>query len=75
MLEAPRWLEACALLLLDAPPKALVLRAELLLGTCRLPMLFPPPPPPRFAPKFPGPPPAFGVALFVAGAFRLPELR
>ena len=75
MLEAPRELKAWALVLLDAPPKALVLRAELLLGTCRLPMLFPPPPPPRFAPMLPEPPPAFGAALFVAGAFRLLELR
>src|SRR5580704_5684049 len=48
-LDAPRAPLACALALLDAPPKALEFRdALLLLGICRLPTLFPPPLP-RFA--------------------------
>lgn len=50
MLDAPRALLAWALDLLDAPPKALVLRDALLLGTWRFPILFPPPPL-RFAPR------------------------
>ena len=48
MLDAPRELVAWALPLLDAPANALVLFDALLLGTCRLPILFPPVPP-RFA--------------------------
>src|SRR5258708_21613285 len=42
MLDAPRALLACALALLDAPPKALVFRDASLLESCRLPILFPP---------------------------------
>ena len=49
MLEAPRELDAWALDLFCDPPKELVFRDELPLGTCRLPILFPPLLP-RFAP-------------------------
>ena len=42
MLVLPRELVAWALALLEAPPKALLLREALLLETCRLPTLFPP---------------------------------
>jgi len=38
VLDAPRALLACALALVDDPPKALVFRDPLLLETCRLPM-------------------------------------
>jgi len=41
--------------LLDAPPKALPLRLEELLGTLRLPTRSPPADPVRLEPKFPEP--------------------
>ena len=43
MLDAPRELVVWALALLDDPPNALVFLDALLLGTCRFPILFPPP--------------------------------
>jgi hypothetical protein len=70
MLAAPRALLACVLALLDAPPKALLLRDASLLGTCRLPTLFPPPLP-RFAPTLLGLAPEFETARFVPAALRL----
>lgn len=77
VLEAPRALLAWALALFEAPPKALVFRDALLLGTCRLPILFPPLLT-RFAPallalvpafvpaRFPAPFPRFALALLGA---------
>jgi hypothetical protein len=77
MLEAPRELLAWALALLDDPPKALVFRAALLLGTWRFPILFPPPPLPRFAPMLLAP--AFEPARLAPPApmllGRAPELE
>jgi hypothetical protein len=69
MLEAPRELLALALALLEEPPKALVFLEELLLETCRLPILFPPPPL-RFALVLLRPTAEFELARFVEGAFR-----
>src|SRR5882762_6142521 len=69
-LEAPRALLAWALALLDAPPKALVFRDASLLGICRLPILFPPPPL-RLAPVLLGLTPGFEPARFVAELPRL----
>ena len=75
MLDEPRALLAWVLALLDDPPKALVLRAALLPPeTCRLPILFPPPPLPRFAPVLLGRVPAFEPARFAPVAARLPAL-
>ena len=65
MLEAPRALLAWALDLLDAPPKALVFREALELGTCRLPILFPPPLP-LLAPMLLGCAPALEAARLPA---------
>ena len=70
MLEAPLALLAWALLLLDDPPKALVLGEDLLLGTCRLPTLFPPPLL-RFAPVSAGRAPVFDPDRFAAVPLRL----
>ena len=65
MLDAPRALLAWALDLFDDPPKALVFREALELGTCRLPILFPPPLP-RLAPMLLAPAPAFEAARLPA---------
>ena len=70
MLEAPRALLAWVLALLDAPPKALLFRDASLLGTCRLPTLFPPPLP-RFAPMLLGLAPAFEPVRFAPVVLRL----
>ena len=68
MLDLPRELLAWVLALFEAPPKALLFPEALELGTCRLPILVPPAPLPRFAPMLLAPAPAFEPARFIPPA-------
>ena len=67
MLAAPRELVACALDLLDAPPKALLF-CVVFFGTSRLPTRSPPLAPPRFPPPPKLPEPAFDPPRFAPPA-------